>query len=285
VLTQFGYHLMRVDERKGDTIAIRHILLKLQQSDSTAAMTDRKADSLARLAATSEDPKKFDEAARILKLTPIKGEAIEGQALTINGRFFPSVASWAFKGAKKGEVSDLFDWDEAYLMARLDSLTPGGIPSLEQASKQIRTILMQKKKIDALVKPATDFARVAMGIGMENAAQRAGVQVAQTPAFTRASGIPQLGRANEAVGAAFALPIGQVGAPIKTDVMVVVERVDRRVPADSAAWVAQKATQKAQVIQGLRQERVRDFFENLRQAATVKDHRKKIELATRKATQ
>jgi peptidyl-prolyl cis-trans isomerase D len=285
VLTQFGYHLMRVDERKGDTLAIRHILLKLQQSDSTAAATDRKADSLARLAATTEDPKKFDEAARILKLTPIKGEAVEGQPLTINGRFIPSVSSWAFKGAKKGEVSDLFDWEEAYFLARVDSITPGGQPSLEQASKQIRTILMQQKKVDALVKPATDFARIAVGVGMENAAQRANVQVAQTPAFTRATGIPQLGRANEAVGAAFALPIGQVSAPIKTDAMVIVERVDRRVPADSAAWLAQKAAQKQQVLQGLRQQRVRDFLENLRTAATIKDHRKKIELATRKATQ
>ena len=135
------------------------------------------------------------------------------------------------------------------------------------------------------MKPATEFARASMGLGLEVAAQRANVAVAQTPAFTRATGIPQLGRANEAVGAAFSLPIGQVSAPVKTDVTVVVERVDRRVPADSTVWLAQKATQKAQVMQGLRQQRVRDFLANLRQAATVKDHRKKIELATRRATQ
>jgi peptidyl-prolyl cis-trans isomerase D len=285
VLTQFGYHLMRVDERKGDTLALRHILLKLQQSDSTAALTDRKADSLARIAATSEDPKKFDEAARILKLTPLKGEAVEGQPLSIGGRFIPSVSSWAFKGAKKGEVSDLFDWEEAYLLGRVDSIIPGGEQSLEQASKRIRELLMQRKKIDALMKPATEFARIAMGIGLENAAQRGNVAVAQTPAFTRATGIPQLGRANEAVGAAFSLPVGQVSAPVKTESLVIVERVDRRVPADSAVWLAQKAQQKAQVLQGLRQQRVRDFLANIREAAKIKDHRKKIELATRRATQ
>lgn len=284
ILTQFGYHLMRVDERKGDTLAIRHILLKLQQSEATASATDRKADSLARIAAASEDPEKFDEAARTLKLTPIKGQAVEGQPLTINGQLIPSVASWVFKGAEKGEISDLFDWEDAYSLARVDSVIPGGVPSLEQASTAIRETLMLRKKIDALMKPASDFARLAMGTGLEVSAQRANVAVAQTPMFTRATGIPQLGRANEAVGAAFSLPIGQIGAPIKTETMVVVERVDRRIPADSAAWHAQKSTQKAQVLQGLRQQRIRDFMANLREAANLKDHRKKIELATRTAT-
>src|SRR5207253_2523024 len=56
VLTPFGYHLIRVDERKGDTISVRHILLRIQQSDSAAARTDRRADSLARMAASSDQP-------------------------------------------------------------------------------------------------------------------------------------------------------------------------------------------------------------------------------------
>src|SRR5204863_2263963 len=63
VLTQFGYHLIRLDERKGDTLTLHHILLRIQQSDSAAARTDRRADSLARIAASSDQPAKFDEAA------------------------------------------------------------------------------------------------------------------------------------------------------------------------------------------------------------------------------
>ncbi|MBA2689091.1 MAG: peptidylprolyl isomerase [Gemmatimonadaceae bacterium] len=285
VLTQFGYHLMRVDERKGDTLAIRHILLKLQQSEANAAATDRRADSLARIAATSEDPKKFDEAARVLKLTPVKGQAVEGQPLTINGQFVPSVSSWVFKGARKGETSDLFDWDDAYILARLDSVTPGGLPSLEAATKSIREVLMLRKKLDALQKPATEFARAAMAAGLENAAAKGNVKVAQSGMFTRATGIPELGRANEAVGAAFSLPLGQISAPVKTGALVVVMRVDRRIMADSAKWGAQKSQQKAQVVNGLRQQKIRDFLSNLRESATVKDNRKKIELAQRKATQ
>ena len=39
VQTQFGYHVIRVDEKKGDTLALRHILVRIGQSDSTAAQT------------------------------------------------------------------------------------------------------------------------------------------------------------------------------------------------------------------------------------------------------
>ena len=49
VETQFGLHLIKVDEKKADTIAVRHILLRYQQTDSSASRTDRKADSLANI--------------------------------------------------------------------------------------------------------------------------------------------------------------------------------------------------------------------------------------------
>src|SRR6185436_11204066 len=33
VLTPFGYRIIRVDERKGDTLSLKHILVRIQQSD------------------------------------------------------------------------------------------------------------------------------------------------------------------------------------------------------------------------------------------------------------
>jgi peptidyl-prolyl cis-trans isomerase D len=60
VLTPFGYHIIRVDSRKGDTLSLRHILLRIQQSDSAATATDRRADSLSRIAASTDQPAKFD---------------------------------------------------------------------------------------------------------------------------------------------------------------------------------------------------------------------------------
>lgn len=284
VLTRFGYHLMRVDERKGDTLALRHILLRIQQSDSAAAATDRKADSLAKIAASADDPKKFDVAAQALHLTPVKGVATEGQPLTVNGQLIPSVSSWATKGAKKGEISDLFDSEDGYFLARVDSVVPGGIPTLDAVRGDIRNLLMERKKLDALMPQAELFARAAAVSGLEQAAQSARLQAIKTPMFSRLTAPAEMGRATEAVGAAFSLPLGAVSAAIKTPIGVFVERVDSRNSTSKTVWAAQKETQRLQVLQQLRQTRLREFMTNLREAAKITDRRKDIEAATRRAT-
>jgi hypothetical protein len=137
VQTSFGYHVIRVDERRGDTLSLRHILVPIAQSDSTATRTDRRADSLATAAASTDDPKKFDAAAAKFGLAKSSAVAIQGEPLTVAGRYVPSVAAWAFDGVRVGETSELFDAPEAYYLARLDSLTPAGRQPLAEASDEI----------------------------------------------------------------------------------------------------------------------------------------------------
>src|SRR5215211_2152168 len=270
VLTPFGYHLIKVDEKKGDTISIRHILLRIQQSDSAATVTDRKADELARIAASTTDkPEKLDEASRALGIPIQKANVVETDALTINGRYIPSVGSWAFTGARVGETSDLFDADDGYYLGRLDALTPGGVPTLDQVKPEIRTLLAREKKLEKAMPRARAFATDAAATSLEQAATTATMQVVKSPRFTRVGGAEGIGRLNEAIGAAFSLPLGVVSAPIKTHDAIFVERVDSRVVADSATWAKQKDVQRAQVVSQLRQQRVREFLTNLRANANI----------------
>jgi peptidyl-prolyl cis-trans isomerase D len=285
VLTPFGYHIIKVDERKGDTIAIRHILLRVQQSDSAATRTDRRADSLAHLAASVDQPAKFDSAARTLQVPILRAGVIEGNAMTVNGQFIPSVGPWAFQGAKPGETSELFDAEDGYYLARLDSLTPGGTLSLDQAKNDIRTHLLRQKKIDLLVPQARNFAKVAAGGSLESAAQIMNMQLVKTKPFTRVTGVPELAQYPEAVGAAFTLPLKSVSEPIRAMAGVVVERVDNRIPSSRAAFETQKEMLRQTALQQLRQERVKDFLANLRAVAKIDDKRKQIEASARRTTQ
>jgi peptidyl-prolyl cis-trans isomerase D len=285
VLTSFGYHLIKVDEHKGDTIAVRHILLPITQSDSAATATDRRADELAKIAGSSDKPGALDEAAKQLNL-PIKhGAVLETEALTIDGKFVPSVGPWAFQGAKVGETSELFDAEDGYYLGRLDSLTKGGIPSLEQATPEIRAVLAIQKKLDKLMPRATQLATNAAKTTLEAAAAGAGMQVVNSEPFTRVGGAEGIGRLNQAVGAAFALPIGVVSAPIRIYDGIFVERVNKRTTVSKADWEKQKDTQRASVTQQLRQQRVRDFLQNHRDNAKIVDKRKEIEAANRQLAQ
>src|SRR3954462_5895589 len=285
VLTQFGYHLIKLDARKGDTLTLSHILLRIQQSDSAASRTDRRADSLARMAASTDQPSKFDSAARALQIPIIRANVVEGNALTVNGQYIPSVGPWAFEGARPGETSELFDAEDGYYLARLDSLAPGGTLSLDQAKQDIRTYLLRQKKVDALLPQAGNFAKVAAAGSLESASKLMGMQVVSTKPFTRVTGVPELAQAPEAVGAAFALPVNTVSAPIRGTGGGVVERVDRRVPASRATFDAQKAGLRQQAMQQLRQQRVREFLTNLRAVAKIDERRKQVEASTRRSSQ
>ena len=285
VLTQFGYHLIRLDSRRGDTLAISHILLRIQQSDSAAARTDRRADSLARMAASATEPAKFDSAARELRIPVIKASVVEGNPVTVNGQYIPSVGPWAFQGAQPGETSELFDAVDGYYLARLDSITPGGTQSLDQAKNDIRIYLMRQKKVDALLPQARNFAKVAAASSLESAAKLLNMQVVTTKPFTRVTGVQELAQAPEAVGAAFSLPVNTVSEPIRGTGAVVVERVDKRFPASRAAFDAQKEALRQQALGQLRQQRVREFLTNLRAVADIDDKRKQVEASSRRTSQ
>jgi peptidyl-prolyl cis-trans isomerase D len=276
VLSPFGYHLIRVDEKKGDTLALRHILLPIAQSDTTATLTDRRADELLRLAGSSEDPKQFDAAAKQLGLPIRRGVVLEGGRLIIDNQYVPSAAAWAFDGATTGQTSELFDSPDGYFLARLDSLVPGGEPRLEGVAAEIRGYLAKEKKLDRLVQQGTQLAARAKAGTLEAAAQAAGLQVQQTQLFTRVNAVPLLGQFNEAIGAAFALPVGAVSAPVRTADGVYVMRVDRRTEAARQAFEAQKAEQRRQITGALRNERVRDFIDDLRKSAEIDDRRREV---------
>ena len=283
VLTQFGYHVIRLDARKGDTLSLHHILIAIAASDSATSRLDKKADSLSNLAGGSEDPAKFDAAAKKLGLTPIRVIASEDQPAQAGGRIIPSVSAWAFGGARAGETSDLFDNESGYYLARLDTVQAGSkdASDFEAAKDEVRTRVQRERALDNLMKPADAFAAAATS-GFEAAAAAQKLKVEKSVPFTRSSYVPGIGQVNEAIGAAFAVPVGSITSPVRTDDGIFVLRVDKRVSADSAAWLLQKAVQKAQRLSGMRQQSVQLFLQDLRTSAKVDDRRKQLNAAARR---
>jgi hypothetical protein len=101
------------------------------------------------------------------------------------------VGPWAFQGAKPGETSELFDAEDGYYLARLDSLTPGGTLSLDQAKQDIRTYLLRQKKIDALL-PRRETSPVTAASSLEGASKLMNMRVVSTKPLLRVTGVPEL---------------------------------------------------------------------------------------------
>ena len=282
VETPFGYHLIRVDERKGDTVAAHHILVRIQASDSSAARVDRTADSLSKMAASSEQGAKLDTAAKKLGLPVHRVFAFEDEPAIVNQRVIPSVSAWAFGGARAGETSELFDDDNGYYLARLDSITPGGEPKFEDVAKDARMAVMTQQQIDKLVPRANEVAASARSATLESAAQAKGQQVQRTGMFTRGTPVPGLGQFTEPVGAAFGLKVGQVSNAVRSQAGVYVVRADKRVQSDSAAFEAQKNVLRQQRLNQLREQKAQMYLQDLRESASIKDRRKELTAASRR---
>jgi peptidyl-prolyl cis-trans isomerase D len=135
VATPFGYHLIQVQEKNGDQMKARHILIPVEKSDAELDRFYAKADSLEDLAQRNG----IERAARAT------GAALRsGVTVTENSPFVPGIGSaleaveWAEQetrdGAKAGQVSDLLETEQAFFVARLESFTPEGVTPLAHAA-------------------------------------------------------------------------------------------------------------------------------------------------------
>jgi peptidyl-prolyl cis-trans isomerase D len=281
VLANDGYHLLRVESRKADSVELRDILLPITQTDSNATRTDRRADELARIAASATEASRFDSAARTLELTAEQAHVFEGQPLFTAHGVASGASAWAFGGVRRGEISDLFDTDQAYFLARLDSMFETGAAPFAEVRDDIRRLLQLRRKGEIMATQARSFADRAKASTLEMAGRERDLTVTRTNLFGRSTFVPGLGRLNGAIGAAFALPIGAISEPIATDEGVFVLRVDRRVDSSRDAFEAQKAAQRANAIQVLRDSRLREFMEGLRERADIDDRRRQLNAAAR----
>ena len=282
VLTPFGWHLIRADKRTADTVEGRHIMVIVDQSDSSATRTDRRADSLASKAANQTDPKLFDTGVKALGMTPASVVAIEKEPLNYAGRVVPSVSAWAFSGASVGESSDLFDSPEAYYVARLDSLLLGGPQPLSSVREIIKERLTREKRIEKLRPMAAEVVAAANGSTLEAAAVAKQLAVETSQPFTRIDVVPGLGQFNQAIGASFTIPVGQIGAPVLAADGMAVIRVNRRTESVKAAFETQKREQRTSLMESLRQQRFEEYLSSLRESVKIEDHRTKVNAQLRK---
>ena len=281
VRTAFGWHLIKLNARAGDTLSLQHILLKVTQGDSSASATDRTADRLASLAGGATDRTALDSAAAALKLLVTQIEVQDGQAANYLGQPLPGVAGWAFSGVAAGETSDLLDDENGYYLARLDSLTEGGPQSFEDVKNEIKTVLQGRAASAALKAKAEALLADAKSSDLAAAAAKAGLTVESAGPFVRQGFVAGLGFANPAIGAAFAAPIGRPTLAMSDEGAFIIVPT-ARTSASREAFETEKAMLREQALQGLRQRRVQEFFEQLRRSAEIDDRRREINAGLRR---
>ena len=278
VTTQYGYHIMRVEARDTATATVRHVLIPIVRTPASEDALLTLADSLEEMGENNT----LEETAQHFGLPIQTGSFGENFPFLAGLGQADDGADWAFNDAPEpGEVSPVLEAPNAFYMLELVALTPAGTIPLEDAREAIQSRLATQKKLERTRQIAREAQeRLGSGGSLEQiAAQHESVQVNQQGPFTRVDFVPGLGRLNAAVGAAFGLQPGERSGIVEAeDVLYIVETI-ARTQADSAAFEAQKETQRAQATQNLAEQRWNEFLTALEENADVIDNRKALERA------
>ena len=270
VKTDFGYHIIEVLDKAGDSIQARQILVPVVRTEVSELDLLTMADSLETLG----EARTIEEAAAGLGLTAQSATVTTDFAFVAGAGSVGEGADWAFEEASPGDVSPVYETAQGFYMMELIEAREEGFISAEDAEASIEITLRQRKKIEVAVSEGEEIlAAIRGGEAIENVAARFGVELRDAGPFTRQDFVPALGRQNAAVGAAFGLNEGEVSSVVKANNNVLLIELMAYTPADTIAWDQQVVSQRLAVTRSLRQTRLEEWLQGVRAAATIVDLR------------
>jgi len=280
--SDFGLHIVRVDSRWGaDSAQARHILIPMQRTDASEMLLLARADSLERMGQN----RTLDEVAGILRLPVEETQLTEEFPLAPGAGLIGEGAEWALKEASPGDVSPVFETQQAFYALELISTTPEGYQTVEEVTGLIEETLRFQKKMDRVAEEGARWAE-ALRSGsttLEQIASEHGLIVNRPDPFTRADFVPGLGRQNAAVGAAFGLDDGGFSGPVRTGTNVFLLQRIASTPADRNAFEAVREQLRSQTVRLIQQQRLSEWLGGLREATRVVDRRREVFRAAEEA--
>jgi peptidyl-prolyl cis-trans isomerase D len=287
VQTSYGWHIIKLESKTDSTFHARHILIPIEPEGNHLSEVEARADTLDLFAAEQSDPTVLDRVADELGLPVAQAPRLsQGTRLQLGRYSIGDAGVWAFDGAQPGETSPVIETDWAYYVFRMDSLTPEGIPPLEQIRSQVELLARADKRRQVIAAVAAAVKKeIDAGTSLEAIAKQRGLTTRVLGPFTRYNPPPALQNAPEVAGAAFGLGVGETGGPIVTSFATFFVRPTKRLLADSSTFVANKDALRKEATQRAQQNRVQLILSSIRETAKVDDRRAALEQAQRKAQQ
>lgn len=273
VRTQFGFHLIKVEERKTEDgeerVHARHILMEIGPGYDTR-------DSLRTLMQDLREEindKGFEQGAERLGL-PVGEPAPFARGSFIEGLgYLPRIISFAFNN-KVGEVSSPIESSDHIYMVKIVEEIPERFKPLDQVRQTLVERIRRERRESTALERARGIRQDALtGGDLSAAALAAGLETKETPPFTETGAVPEIGTGTGFAVAAHDLPVGTVGEPVKGNAEWFLIEVIDRPPVDMSGLAAEHDA----ILQQLRQEKVSRFialwYDAIRSEADISDWR------------
>jgi peptidyl-prolyl cis-trans isomerase D len=271
VTTQFGVHLIRIEDQKGSSKVVKVAVIDKPLAPSTATQSAAYSKAQAFLGNVKDG--NFVAEAKKEGLTVMPASDVTGVASGTTGlENAREVVKWAFK-AEAGDVSDqVFTVGDRYIVARLTNIKPEGMLPLESVKTQIEGAVRNKVKAKQLTEKLQSALNGASNINQ--VAQKAGGKVTPVQNIVQANPIlPGSGPEYLLVGTVFGSQPGKLSKPVEGQAGVYAFVVDGFV---KPAPLTNTVKEKQQIALTLAQRAQGQVFEALKDKANVKDYRAKF---------
>lgn len=221
VETQFGYHIVKVDEPKNkDEYKVAIIEKEFYVSKDTR---DEAYRSAGLLQTSASDAAEFLSKAEQQELDVQRQTRISPQATRIGSYTEArSLVLWLYNDAEVGTVSDVFELGDNYIVAAMTGMQEEGAARVNDVENQVTLRVRNEKKAEIISSKleglSGSFEEIAASYGE-------GAKTAEATVTLSSNNISGVGQASEAVGTAFAMNEGDTTTPITTTNGVVILKV------------------------------------------------------------
>lgn len=276
VLTQFGYHLIKVNGKKktdeNEQVNASHILFKIETSANTLEEIRRQATLF------SYDAQDFSFDAAIDSHDVVIGEALkinEDDIRISNLGQMRSAARFAFR-SEIGDVSDTFENENFVAVFTYDSTIPEGATPFEELKEQLNTTVKREKITDASKTLAEEIR-----LELDNAStfedilsKNEKVSHVENDTKTLTRGFASIGRSNFVTGALLSAEQGDLVGPVKTSQGYALLDVVEIEVVDSTDFEIQKDVLKKNLLRQKQSSAFTNWLEGKKADAEIVDNRK-----------
>ncbi|WP_258137560.1 peptidylprolyl isomerase [Mucilaginibacter phenanthrenivorans] len=271
VVSQFGVHLVEIEDLKGSSKVVKVALVDVPLKASNATQTAVYSKAQGFLGNLTKE--NFEAEAKKEGLQIKTAADVNGIAGSIQGvESARDIVKWAF-GAEKGDFSDkVYITGDQNIVAHLMEVKPAGILSLDAVKKQIEPMVKNQVKGKIL----SDKLQAALNgsTTIDQVAQKAGAKVNPIQNIVFANPvIPGSSTEYKVVGTVFGSQPNKLSKPVEGTQGVFVFSVDSFI---NPAPLANAVREKDQLSQALMQRSQSQIFDALKDKANVKDYRAKF---------
>lgn len=284
VETQFGWHLIKLDEtrpvegKEGEIeLRARHILIRPEVSQQTSDSIMRAADDFA-MSVREGSVTVSDTAAKAVGGRFFAtGYVQRGDNVALLGNV-PGLKAWAFT-AEVGSVSEPMDEAGKFIVARLAERREKGVAPFEEVRSQVQTRYTNIKSRELAKVQADSLSRLFhAGTPLKDLSTGAtNVTYTLTELFNRSKTVPNVGKSPLFMGAVFNLTYEQPKSePVMVDNGWAILNLVEKQLADEAAMAGVRDSVAGMILRNKQNDVFTRWFTELYEGADIHDYRGQV---------